>query len=225
MRKQIFEKEHIPMNLRLFGHDAGENGNSGSAGGDDQAGDKPGEDGEDADDAGDEAEGSEQGEKKYSEKDMEAAVQRRLAREKRKWQREQQKKDQGDQKGPGGKTLDESAGKNPEGESEADKKARKAEERAEALEMKWTCLEHDVKKDCVDDVLALAKVHMAKDDSLDIEDAIDAVLKKYPQFKDGYDSDNSGEEPDKKGWGQRHGKPQGKASTVEDEIRKQMFGK
>lgn len=46
--------------------------------------------------------------------------------------------------------------------------------------MKWTCLEHDVDKACVDDVLALARVHMAKDEDMDIEDAIDEVLKKYP---------------------------------------------
>ena len=92
--------------------------------------------------------------------------------------------------------------------------------------MKWTCLEHDVKKDCVDDVLALAKVHMEKDEDLDIEDAIDKVLKKYPQFKDGYEDDTDGEDgQEKKGWGQRHGKPQKKTMTVEDEIRKQMFGK
>ena len=111
------------------------------------------------------------------------------------------------------------------GDSEADKKARAAEEKAAALEMKWTCLEHDVKKDCVDDVLALAKVHMAKDEDLDIEDAIDKVLKKYPQFKDGYEEVDDEDGQEKKGWGQRHGKPQKKATTVEDEIRKQMFGK
>ena len=59
-------------------------------------------------------------------------------------------------------------------------KAAKADE----MEMKWTCLEHDVDKACVDDVLALARVHMAKDEDMDIEDAIDEVLKKYPQFKE-----------------------------------------
>ena len=66
----------------------------------------------------------------------------------------------------------------------------------------------DVNKDCVDDVLALAKVHMAKDEDLDIEDAIDKVLKKYPQFKDGYEEVDDEDGQEKKGWGQRHGKPQ-----------------
>ena len=85
-----------------------------------------------------------------------------------------------------------------------------------------------MRKDCVDDVLALAKVHISKDGDLDIEDAIDKVLEKYPQFKDGYeDQDDGSEDPEekKKGWGQRHGKPPKKAATVEDEIRKQLFGK
>ena len=178
------------------------------AGGDDQDEDESYEDGED-----------EPGEKKYSQKDIDEAVKKRLAREKRKWQREKQKD------GTTGSFDKENKAKDEDGESEADKKARKAEERAAALEMKWTCLEHDVKKDCVDDVLALAKVHMAKDEDLDIEDAIDKVLKKYPQFKDGYEDPDDEENQEKKGWGQRHGKPQKKATTVEDEIRKQLFGK
>lgn len=51
------------------------------------------------------------------------------------------------------------------------------------MEMKWTCLEHDVDKACVDDVLALARVHMAKDEDMDIEDAIDEVLKNTRSLK------------------------------------------
>ncbi|WP_347025082.1 hypothetical protein [Hungatella hathewayi] len=154
--------------------------------------------------------------KQYTQKDIDDAVKKRLAREKRKWQREQQKAGDGAAKEDKGQE---------DGESEADQKAKKAEEKAAALEMKWTCLEHEVKKDCVDDVLALAKVHMAKDEGMDIEDAIDEVLKKYPQFKDGYEDSDEENGQDKKGWGQRHGKAQPKSTTVEDEIRKQLFGK
>lgn len=177
------------------------------AGGDDQAGDDSDEDGNENDN---------QEDKQYTQKDIDDAVKKRLAREKRKWQREQQKAGDGAAKEDKGQE---------DGESEADQKAKKAEEKAAALEMKWTCLEHEVKKDCVDDVLALAKVHMAKDEGMDIEDAIDEVLKKYPQFKDGYEDSDEENGQDKKGWGQRHGKAQPKSTTVEDEIRKQLFGK
>lgn len=187
-------------------------GGSGEDGSDTGEGDDP-----DGDDDPDE-DGEDEEEKKFSQKDIDEAVKKRLAREKRKWQRDQQKQS------ASGVTKKETDPDN-EGDIEADKKVRKAEERAAALEMKWTCLEHDVKKDCVDDVLALAKVHMTKDEDMDVEDAIDAVLKKYPQFKDGYDEEDTDGDQGKKGWGQRHGKPPKKENTVEDEIRKQMFGK
>ena len=195
--------------------EADKGGGAGGSGADDSTDDAGGDD--QADDESDE-DGDEQEEKKFSQKDIDEAIKRRLSREKRKWQREQQR-------GPvGGSEKEKEQDKEGGGEkSEADKKVKAAEEKAAALEMKWTCLEHDVKKDCVDDVLALAKVHMAKDEDMDIEDAIDKVLKKYPQFKDGYEEPDEGQE--KKGWGQRHGKPQSKTATVEDEIRKQMFGK
>lgn len=188
----------------------GTGGDGEETGGDDQ-------DEEDSDEDGDE----DQEEKKFSQKEIDEAVQKKLAREKRKWQREQQKKDtEPDKKQKEKEKADDQ-------ESPADKKAREAEARAEAMELKWTCLEHDVKKDCVDDVLALAKVHMAKDEDIDIEDAIDKVLKKYPQFKDGYDETESDEEdqPEKKGWGQRHSKTPKKTVTLEDELSRQLFGK
>ena len=57
--------------------------------------------------------------------------------------------------------------------------------------MKWTCLEHDVDKSCVDDVLALARVHMAKDEEDDEE------------------------EPRSKSWGQRQNGRRKKMSGVE----------
>ena len=87
------------------------------------------------------------------------------------------------------------------------------------MEMKWTCLEHDVDKACVDDVLALARVHMAKDEDMDIEDAIDEVLKKYPQFKenskDKNDEEEDEEETKNKSWGQRQSGRRRKMSGVE----------
>ncbi len=196
--------------------EADKGGGAGGSGADDGADDAGGDDQDD--DESDE-DGDDQDEKKFSQKDIDEAIKKRLSREKRKWQREQQKG------GSAGGSNKEDKPQDDAGDSEADKKARAAEEKAAALEMKWTCLEHDVNKDCVDDVLALAKVHMAKDEDLDIEDAIDKVLKKYPQFKDGYEEADVDDGQEKKGWGQRHGKPQKKATTVEDEIRKQLFGK
>lgn len=213
MKYMNLRKKLFPMNLQFFGE----------GGASTTDGDESGEEGDDQDDDSDE-DGENEDEKKFSQKDIDEAVKKRLAREKRKWQRQQQTKPENNPKDTG------TPGNGDVGatdETEADKKARQAEARAAAMEMKWTCLEHDVRKDCVDDVLALAKVHVDKDSSLDIEDAIDKVLEKYPQFKDGYDQDDEDEESEsrKKGWGQRHGKPPKKETTVEDEIRKQMFGK
>lgn len=206
MKYMTIRNRKYAFDLQVFADGEGTNGDDAGDDGDGQD-DDPDEDGDGEADA-----------KKFSEKDMEEAVKKRLARERRKWQREQQKK-------PEDKTDSVDKAGEGAGETEAEKKAREAEEKATALEMKWTCLEHDVKKDCVDDVLALAKVHMGKDEDMDIEDAIEAVLKKYPQFKDGFDETGDNDGQDKKGWGQRHGKPPKNQATVDDEIRKQLFGK
>lgn len=197
--KYINMKENWKMNLQLF---AGEEGGS--------EGDEENEEDEE-----DNSEEDDSGEKKFTQKDIDEAVKKRLARERRKWQREQQ-----------GNTARKNTGSGEE-ETEREKKAREAEEKASALELKWTCLEHDVKKECVDDVLALAKVHAAKDETLDIEDAIDKVLEKYPQFKEGTEEgqEDEGEEQKKKGWGQRHGGDPSKKKTVDDVIKEKLFGK
>ena len=167
----------------------------GDEGGDDDN-DDPGDDDDDSDD--DELE---ENEKKFSQKDVDDAVKKRLAREKRKWQRDHQKKAG---KKPNGKVkTGEDSNKDDDVETqELRDKAAKADE----MEMKWTCLEHDVDKSCVDDVLALARVHMAKDEDMDIEDAIDEVLKKYPQFKESSkekDEEEDEGETKNRSWGQR----------------------
>ena len=83
-----------------------------------------------------------------------------------------------------------------------------------------------MKRGCVDDVLALAKVYAGKEKDLDIEDAIDKVLEKYPQFKEGAEDDSESTESgqEKKGWGQRHGKATKQAKTLDDELKNQLFG-
>ena len=205
MKNMNMKKRYWIMNLQVFAGD-GEGDDPGDESGDDD--DDPGDDGDDSDD-----DDQEENEKKFSQKDVDDAVKKRLAREKRKWQRDQQKKAG---KKPNGKVkTGEDSSKDDDAETqELRDKAAKADE----MEMKWTCLEHDVDKACVDDVLALARVHMAKDEDMDIEDAIDEVLKKYPQFKESSKDKDEGddeEEPRSKSWGQRQNGRRKKMSGVE----------
>lgn len=197
MKYMNMKKKYQTLNLQFFAGESGESGDGDDAGdGDDQDGDDSDEDGEgDAD------------EKKYSQKDMDDAVKKRLAREKRKWQREQQKNKskQGD-------------GDDDEGDESEDKKARKkAEANVSRLEMRVACYEADVAKDSVDDVAALARAYMEADEDLDLEEAIEKVVKKYPQFKKGT-ADPYEEEDENKGksWGERQkGRGPKKLSGVE----------
>ena len=193
MKYRNTEKKYGLLELQLFAEEGAEGGSDGddSGDGDDQDDDESDKDGDD--------------EKKFSQKDMDDAVKKRLAREKRRWQREQQKtKQDGDD--------------DPEKDGKEDKETKALREKAakaDDLELKWTCLEHDVDKACVDDVIALAKVHMAKDGKMDIEDAIDAVLKKYPQFKEGAKTEGNAEKQ-KGAWGERQKGGTGKLSGVEE---------
>ena len=204
MKNMNMKERYWTMNLQLFAGDGGDD-DLGDEGGEDDD-DDPGDDDDDSDDE------PEENEKKFSQKDVDDAVKKRLAREKRKWQREQQKKAG---KKPNGKVkTGEDSNKDDDAETqELRDKAAKADE----MEMKWTCLEHDVDKSCVDDVLALARVHMAKDEDMDIEDAIDEVLKKYPQFKESSktDAEDDEEETKSKSWGQRQNGRRQKTSGVE----------
>ena len=203
MKNMNMKERYWTMNLQLFAGDGGDDDLGDEGGGDDD--DDPGDDDDDSDD-----DEPEENEKKFSQKDVDDAVKKRLAREKRKWQREQQKKDG---KKPNGKVkTGEDSNKDDDAETpELRDKAATADE----MEMKWTCLEHDVDKSCVDDVLALARVHMAKNEDMDIEDAIDEVLKKYPQFKESSKEEDDEEETKSKSWGQRQNGRRQKTSGVE----------
>lgn len=191
-------KKYYNLNLQLFA-EGGDGGDGGDAGGDDQDEDEDGDDQDDPD------------EKKYSQKDMDDAVKKRLAREKRKWQRSQQQKKQ-DKPDSG----DDKAGK--DGEESEDVKARKAAEaKVNNLEVKVACYDAGVAKDAIEDVAALARAYMEADEDLDLEDAIEKVVKKYPSFKKGT-ADPYEEEEDKPSgnWGQRQkGKGTKKLSGVE----------
>lgn len=214
MKNMNMKKRYWIINLQVFAGD-GEGDDPGDESGDDD--DDPGDDDDDSDD-----DDQEENEKKFSQKDVDDAVKKRLAREKRKWQRDQQKKAG---KKPNGKVkTGEDSNKDDDVETqELRDKAAKADE----MEMKWTCLEHDVDKSCVDDVLALARVHMAKDEDMDIEDAIDEVLKKYPQFKESSkekDEEEDEEETKNRSWGQRQNGRRKKTSGVEAAFLKRNPG-
>ena len=205
-----------PFGSRLF-YDADKGGGGGAAssesGDSDQEDEDAGGDDQGADDGAEENGEDDADEKKYTQADVDAAVKKRLEREKRKWQREQQKSDKPDGKA---KTGDDGKEKSDDAELEKERK------RNEKLTMRLACYDAGVPKESVKDVTALAKSYMEEDEDLDFEDAIEEVLKKYPQFK-GASGGNDGE---KGAWGQRQkGKGAKKDKSLEDEIEEALFGK
>lgn len=199
MKYMNMKKKYQTLDLQLFAEDSGDDGADGddSGEGDDQDDDESDEDGEE--------------EKKFSQKDVDEAIKKRIARERRKWQREQQKKT-GSEKEPG-----------DDGEKE-DKEKQEAISKASRLEVKVACYEADVAKDAVDDVAALARSYMATDEDLDLEDAIEKVVKKYPQFKKGAQDPYEEEEEPRKAWGERQKGKGKKTSGVEDAFLKKNPG-
>lgn len=181
---------------------AADDGGAGGAGGDgnqeeNAGGDDP--DGEDSDEDG-------EPEKKYTQAEVDATVEKRLAREKRKWQRSQKEQEK-----------QEEDKKEEDGEGPDKEELKKERSRNQKLTMRLACYEAGVPKDSVKDVTALAKSYMEEDEDLDFEDAIEKVLKKYPQFR--------GEEGNEKGsWGQRQkGKGAKTEKSLEDEITAALY--
>lgn len=179
-----------------------DDGGAGGAGGDgnqeeNAGGDDP--DGEDSDEDG-------EPEKKYTQAEVDATVEKRLAREKRKWQRSQKEQEK-----------QEEDKKEEDGEGPDKEELKKERSRNQKLTMRLACYEAGVPKDSVKDVTALAKSYMEDDEDLDFEEAIEKVLEKYPQFK--------GEDGSEKGsWGQRQkGKGAKTEKTLEDEISEALF--
>lgn len=172
------------MNLQLFADRGG-----------DGAGEVPG-DGDDQDDDQDDPDADEDGgdEPKYTQADLDKAVARTIAKERRKAERAAKKKEQQEKSGSSG----------DDSESEDAKARKEAEGKASRLEVKVACFEADVAKDSVDDVAVLAHAYMEADDSLDLEEAIEKVVKKYPHFKNRAGaSDDDADEMKGKSWGER----------------------
>ena len=133
--------------------------------------------------------------KTFTQEELDKAIEKRLAREKKKWNKPEA-------------TTDESKDKaEPE-----NTKLKEAEEKATLLETKMLAYEAGVTKECVDDVVALAKAYI--NDDTDMEDAIEKVLKKYPQFK------GTTEEEKPKSWGDRQKGTTTKLSAVEEAFYK-----
>lgn len=194
------------MDLQMFAEDEGDPAKTGDSG-----------DGDDQDD--DQEDGADEGgenEPRYTKADLDKAVARTIAKERSKAERAAKRQAQ--------KKEDESQ----DTESE-DAKARKAaEDKASALEVKVACYDAGVKKDAVDDVAALARSYMAADEDLDLEEAIEKVVKKYPQFKtDDPDPDDEGDDAAsrKKSWGERQRGSKKKEKSLEDEITEALYGK
>lgn len=206
MKLMNMKKRFWTMDLQLFAES-----------GDGEAGE--GEDGEDNPDEEEDLE-DDPDEKKFSQRDMDEAVKKRLAREKRRWMREQQKTRERETSKDGSNGA-EKAGK----ETEEDPEKQEAISKASRLEVKVACYEAGVAKDSVDDVAALAHSYMEQDESLDLEDAIEKVVKKYPQFKAQKNEDPEEKDPNKgKAWGERHGRGRVTVSGVEAAFLKKNPG-
>lgn len=181
MRNRYFSPK---LNLQLFAEGGGDGARDDAGDGDDQNDDQ---DDHDADEGGDD-------EPKYTQADLDKAVARTIAKERRKAERAAMKKEQ---QAKGSSSRD-------DGESEDAKARKEAEGKASRLEVKVACFEADVAKDAVDDVAALAHAYMEADDSLDLEEAIEKVVKKYPHFKNKAGaSDDDVDDSKGKSWGER----------------------
>lgn len=183
------------MNLQLFAGEGGDDAGDDSGDGDDQDDDESDEDGDD--------------EPRYTQEDLDKAIARTIAKERRKAEKAGANY--------GNKKKESDGGNN--GDSESEKKVKEAEDRASRAEAKNACYEAGVTKDAVDDVVALARSYMAAEEDLDLEDAIEKVVKKYPQFKKGAaDSDDEEEGNRNKSWGQRQKGSSKKMSGVEQRF-------
>lgn len=179
----------LKYNLQYF---ADNNGNADQDGADNSGDGDDDQDDDQDNDQTDKKQKSKKSDKKYlTQEDVDRIVEERLKRERKKLEKKQQSKDdkQSD-KGSDDKREDESAKKLSE------------------LEMKVLCYDHDIAKEYVKEAIALAKAYV--DEDTDMDDALEMVTKKFPQFVKGYKTDKGQDDDDdeedtdsKKSWGQR----------------------
>ena len=189
------------FDLQLFA-DGGDAGGEAGDGGDQDEGQDTGAD-----------EGGEDDEPRYTQADLDKAVARTIAKERAKAERKAKREAQ-------------KSGNSSSDDENEDIKARKeAEGKASRLEVKVACFEADVAKDAVDDVAALAHAYMEADESLELEDAIEKVVKKYPHFKKGSTDPYEDEDTNKgKSWGERQKGGSRRMSGVEAAFLKKNPG-
>ena len=157
MNKNSEENKPLRISMQYFGEKADGNGADNAGNGDD--GQKDGTQ-------------SDKG-KTFTQEELDAAIEKRLARERKKTEK-----------------PDSDGEKNKSPEDKTKEKAQS--DRVSALEAKLLCFEKDVAKESVPDVIALAKAY--QNDDTGFEEAIDKVLKKYPSFVKGTKSDEEEKE-------------------------------
>lgn len=180
----------LKYNLQYFADNNGnadqnEADNSGDDDGDDD------QDDDDQDDKGSGDKGKKSDKKKYfTQEELDEAIKKRLERERKKAEKKQTAKKEKSEGDP------------------ADKKAAENNEKLTALEEKVLCYDHDIAKEYVKEAIALAKAYV--DEDTDMDDALEMVTKKFPQFVKGYKTDKGQDDDDdeedtdsKKSWGQR----------------------
>lgn len=166
-------------------------------------------DGDDQDNTEDGTDEGGEDEPKYTQADIDKAVARTIAKERAKAERAAKWKTEKENSGG-------SDGK------ETNEELEEARNKASKAETKVACYEAGVTKDAVDDVAALAHSYMQADDSLDLEDAIEKVVKKYPHFKGKPEKEE--EEEKNKAWGERQRRGGSKISGVEAAFLKKNPG-
>lgn len=132
------------------------------------------------DGAGGEGEGTETNpteEKTFTQEEVNRMIKDRVAREKKGQLSKEELKAYQEWK----ESQKTEAQKQSEALTNAEKAKQDAEERANTLEAKVTCLSKGVLADNVDDVVILAKAMVSDDVTMD--QAVDKVLEKYPSFK------------------------------------------
>lgn len=116
-------------------------------------------------------------EKTFTQEEVNRMIKDRVAREKKGQLSKEELKAYQDWK----ESQKTEAQKQSEALTNAEKAKQDAEERANTLEAKVTCLSKGVLADSVDDVVILAKAMVSDDVTMD--QAVDKVLEKYPSFK------------------------------------------
>ena len=176
----------LKYNLQYFADNNGNaDQNEADNSGDDDGDDDQDDDDQDDNDADDKSKKSGKKGKFYSQEEIDEIITKRLERERKKQERKQKSKD----------------------DKKDDKDPDKSSEKLTALEEKVLCYDHDIAKEYVKEAIALAKAYV--DEDTDMDEALEKVTKKFPQFVKGYDSkkkdsdDEDEDDTNKKSWGQR----------------------